>query len=176
MKLSSDGELNLLKGNLNISGNNLTGVSYLCYGNNCYSLSDLNKTSSSVQGNTSCLVESANFYAEETGEIKSSDGLEYSLGDSNQGTYGVRQPCSGKIVYLTVQAKTATNGDGVIGIVINGVNSSSCSVSTPFLNQGSTQITCNTSFSSGDMLNARTLISPKGNNKGYTVAWWVNYD
>ena len=177
MKLNYDGELTLLRGNLNVSQKNITGVGYLCDSDFCYTLQDLNKSFASLnESNKSCLVSSANFVAEESGEIKFSDGLEYSFGDNNKGSYGIRQPCSGKIVYLTIQAKTATNGNGVIGIVINGANSSLCTVSTLSSNQGSNQTVCNVSFSEGDMLNARTLVSPKGNNKGYNVAWWVRYD
>jgi len=126
-----------------------------------------------------CFITQANFWAEEAGGISSSGGpagLEYSFGDSNINSEGPRQPCAGKVVYATIQAENAANGDGEVDIVVNGDTNSSCQITTPTVDHGSTQTDCYLEFNAGDRLAPRTVITPHGQNNGYLVSWWVVYD
>ena len=128
-----------------------------------------------------CLVPHANFWAEENGGISSGgrhEGLEYAFGDGSKNSLGHRQPCSGRVVYLSIQATNAANGDGRVDIVINGnsPSTSSCNVATPVSNGNSSSNVCSLQFNSGDRLAPRTTITPSGTNDGYVVSWWVVYD
>lgn len=151
--------------NLNVEGNlNING--------------EINIVNNPVTPGT-CSVKTGNFWAEKTGNIdagRQDAGIEYSYGDGNTQGNGITQPCNGKVVYMTVQAETAANGDGQIGIVINGADNSDCSISTPSIDGTSVSSSCNLSFNAGDSLTPRTTISPTGQNSGYVVSWWVVYD
>lgn len=132
-----------------------------------------------ITTDSGCLIPNANFLAEEDGSISSGGapaGLEYAFGDASVGSYGPRQPCPGKIVYMTIQAINAANGNGQVDIVINGAASSSCNVATPSSDGSSTQATCTLLFNAGDRLVPRTTTTPSGRNNGYVVSWWVSYD
>ena len=145
-------------GNINVSGNITIG--------------------DQIVTNGGCLVPHANFWAERAGEITSGGapaGLQYSFGDGNTDG-GLVQPCPGRIVYLTVHAQNANNGNGRINIVVNGSLNSTCSVATPSQDDGSSQANCNLQFSTGDHLEPRTTITPTGTNNGFAVSWWVVYD
>jgi len=134
---------------------------------------------SSIVTDSGCLIPHSNFWAEEAGGISSTGGpagLEYSFGDSDVSNYGPRQPCSGRVVYLSIQAITAENGNGRVDIVINGGSNSTCNVSTPSSAHNSTASQCNLQFNSGDRIAPRTTTSPTGTNNGYVVSWWVVYD
>ena len=126
-----------------------------------------------------CLIPHANFWAEENAGISAGGtpaGLEYAFGDASTRNFGSRQPCSGRVVYLTIQATNAVNGNGQVGIVINGNSTSLCNVSTPSSDDSSTGTVCNLQFNAGDRLAPRTITSPTGKNNGYLVSWWVVYD
>ncbi len=125
-----------------------------------------------------CLIPHANFWAERAGSITAGGapaGLQYSFGDGNTDG-GPAQPCFGKVVYLTVHAQTANNGNGKIDLVINNGANSSCNIATPLISGGSKMANCSLSFNAGDSLTPRTTITPSGTNNGYVVSWWVVYD
>ena len=131
-----------------------------------------------VLTDSGCLIPHANFWAERAGAITSGGapaGLQYSFGDGNTNG-GPTQPCSGKIVYMTVHAQNANNGNGKIDIVVNSSLNSSCNVATPLSDDGTRRTTCNLDFNIGDTLTPRTTVTPTGTNNGYVVSWWVVYD
>lgn len=131
-----------------------------------------------IATNNGCLVPHANFWGERAGAITAGGapvGLQYSFGDGNTDG-GPAQPCSGKIVYLTVHAQTANNGNGRIDLIVNSGLNSTCNVATPATSGGTTMANCSLSFNAGDTLTPRTTVTPSGTNNGYVVAWWVVYD
>ncbi len=201
MQLNSLGELGLPQNGINMNDNNITNVSsgfFSFLGSLTNRINELfvqninfNGTivgegsintskniflSGNLTKNSGCKILSSTFSAEDSTNIN--DGLEYSYGDGNKNGLGPRQPCSGRIIYLMVQAEKAVNGNGIVGIVINGSVTSPCNISTPSSNGASTFTTCNMEFNQGDHLTPRTLIIPSqpAQNNGYIVTWWVNYD
>ncbi|MEK6955202.1 MAG: hypothetical protein AABW52_00930, partial [Nanoarchaeota archaeon] len=129
-------------GNINVSGNITIG--------------------DQIVTNGGCLVPHANFWAERAGEITSGGapaGLQYSFGDGNTDG-GPVQPCSGKVVYLSVHAQNANNGNGRIDLVVNNDFNSTCSVATPSQDDGSTQANCSLQFNNRDHLEPRTTTTP----------------
>ena len=175
MRLEGNGNLSLL-GNVSI-GKNLFVQDIDTQGT--MSITENITLGGQVVTNDGCLIPHAVFWAEEAGTISSgggSLGLEYSFGDSVTESEGIRQPCSGRVVYVTLHAKNAANGNGQVAIVINAATNSSCSLQTPESDATSTQTTCQLAFSQGDHLVPRTVKSPSGQNSGYIVSWWVVYD
>lgn len=186
MRLKANGELQLLAGNLNVTGHNVTDILKLCDATGCYGLPDLlsaapqlvaaNQTvPPQTTGNLTkdgCMIPHAHFFASRTANLNT--GLEYSLG--NLVGVGPPQPCSGRVVYLLSQARLAQNGDGYIDLVVNANQISSCRVSTPRFSGGITQSQCELLFKKGDVLAPRTTKKPTGINTGYIVWWYVIYD
>ncbi len=134
--------------------------------------------SDQIVTDSGCRIPHATFWGERAGAVTAggnTNGLQYSFGDGNIDG-GPVQPCSGKVVYLTVHAQNANNGDGRIDISVNGGLNSTCFVATPASDGGKTQANCTLIFNQGDHLEPRTTITPSGTNNGYIVLWSAIYD
>lgn len=175
MRLEREGNLILPLGGINATGN-ITTMNTGFFGQ--INLSGNLTISDQILTNSGCLIPHANFWGERTGTITTGGapaGLQYSFGDGNTDG-GQTQPCSGKVVYITVNAQTANNGNGRVAIVVNSGLNSSCNIATPSTSGGTTQTNCSLLFNASDTLTPRTTITPTGQNSGYVVSWWVVYD
>jgi hypothetical protein len=131
-----------------------------------------------VKKNNTCGIPSGVFWAEEAAAIANttSNGLQYSYGNGNVNAFGIGQPCSGTITAMSISAETANNGNGLVGIVIDGATSTSCNSTTPSAANTAVTTACDLSFTSGQQLTPRTIDTPTGSNSAWVIAWWVRYD